>query len=408
VNLEQIDRLLADWKTKIDLVSQNLIDLHGLPSYQRLAGSSGFPQVELTGVTRARVTPALEAMHTLFQHFDLLLVTVNKAVELRKQIPRFLGSEQKIYKIEEILTGASIQLAVVQIPLAQRGLLSAATTATAIAPLELLAAMTNAFDVAKDAVLAVDEVWLRLEPNLTNAEAEIISLQMLADSLGQGSSSELVAARQAIAALRTSLESDPLGVSADFEREIKPLIARVKANLEQLVKQQNQIREGLKIAHHLLNHLIELHVQAETAFTESQEKVADYSTLQTPLIQEQIDALSQWLTRLETKFAKGIVTPVRVGLENWIAKVKEYIAAEERAYTANRAPLETRQELRGRLDALKAKALARGLAEDAHLSELAENAKQLLYTRPTPLDKAAELVSQYEKRLNRQIHHIVK
>jgi hypothetical protein len=78
VNLEQIDRLLADWKTKIDLVSQNLIDLHGLPSYQRLAGSSGFPQVELTGVTRARVTPALDAMHTLFQHFDLLIVTINK------------------------------------------------------------------------------------------------------------------------------------------------------------------------------------------------------------------------------------------------------------------------------------------------------------------------------------------
>jgi hypothetical protein len=44
------------------------------------------------------------------------------------------------------------------------------------------------------------------------------------------------------------------------------------------------------------------------------------------------------------------------------------------------------------------------MAEDATLTELAKEAKQLLYTRPTPLEKAAELVSQYEKRLNSQPH----
>jgi hypothetical protein len=64
--------------------------------------------------------------------------------------------------------------------------------------------------------------------------------------------------------------------------------------------------------------------------------------------------------------------------------VKEYIAKEERAYAVNKAPLELRAELRGRLDALKAKALARGEAENATLSQLAEDAKRLLYTRPTP------------------------
>jgi hypothetical protein len=404
VNLEQIDQLLADWKSKIDLVSQNLIDFHGLPTYQRLTGVCGFPKTELTGVTQARVTPALEAMSNLFQHFDLLLTTLNQAVERRKQVPRFLGSEQKIREIEDILTGASIQLAVVQIPLAQRGLLSAVTSAKAIAPNDLLAAMTDAFQVAKDAVLAVDEAWLRLEATLASAEAELISVQNLADSLGQDTSNELAIARQKIASLRMSIESDPLGVSADFDREIKTPIARLKATLDQLVQQQNQIRDNLETAHKRLKQLVELNRQAAESFAESEEKVVDHSTLKTPLAWEQIEALSQWLTRLETKFTEGLLTPVRVGLENWTAKVKQYIAAEERAYTANRAPLDTRQELRGRLDALKAKALARGLAEDAILTELAQNAKQLLYTRPTPLDKAAELVSQYEKWLNSRLN----
>lgn len=405
VNLEQIDQLLADWKNKLDLISQNLIDLHGLPTYQRLAGVSGFPKAELTGVTKARVTPALEAMNTLFQHFDLLVATINKAFELRKQLPRFLASEQKIEQIEQILTGASVQLAVVQIPLAQRGLLSAATTANAIAPDDLLAAMTSAFQSAKDVVVAVDDAWTHLEPSLVNVETEIISLQRLADSLGQGSFNELLAASEQLASLRYRVESDPLGVSADFDREIQPLVTQVRGSLEHWVNQQNQIRDNLESAHKLLKQLVELNRQAAECFAESKEKVVDHSTLQTPLAQEQIDALSQWLTRLEAKFAERLVTPVRVGLDNWTARAKEYIAAEERAWNANKAPVETRQELRGRLDALKAKALARGLAEDAILYELAENAKRLLYTRPTPLDKAAQLVSQYEKRLNNQLHH---
>jgi hypothetical protein len=404
VTIEEIDRLLADWKHKIDLASQNLIDLHGLPSYQRLCGVSRFSPVVLTGLTQARVTPALEAMNQLFQHFDLLAQTIDKATKLRKDLSPFWASEQKIKEIELILTGASIQLAVVQIPLAQRGLLSAANSANAIAPIQLLGAMTNAFEVAKNAVLEVDAAWMRLEPALAASEAEIIALEQLADSLGQGTLSELFAARQKIIRLRDKIESDPLGVSANFDGEIKPLISRVKGALEGLAQQEKEIKERFAKAHHLLSQLTELRRQSETAFIESQEKIADHSTLQMPLDPAQIEALSQWLTRLDNKLAENILNPVRIGLENWIARVKEYIAKEERAYAVNKAPLELRAELRGRLDALKAKALARGQAENATLSQLAEDAKRLLYTRPTPLNQAAELVTQYDQALNRKFY----
>lgn len=400
MNLEQLDQLLKDWRKKVDLASQNLIDLYGLPTYQRLAGTSGFPKTKLTGITEVRVTSALEVMTELFQHFDLLLDVVNKAIERRKQLPRFLGAEPKIQEIEQLLTGASIHLAVVQIPLAQRGLLSAAETANAITPNDLLTAMMGAFQVAKDVVLAVDEAWLCLEPALVDAESEVSSLQTFANSLDQASLNELVITRQELTALRTKIESNPLGVSADFDREIKPRIARLKTTLERLVKQQNQIRANLEIAHELMTQLIDLNQQAIAAFTESKEKVVDHSMLRTPLEQEKIDALKDWLTRLETKMSEGLLTSVGVGLNNWITKAKEYIASEQETWEANKTPLDTRQELRGRLDALIAKALARGLVENATLSELAAQAKQLLYTRPTPLAKAAELVSLYEKRLN--------
>ncbi|WP_193197382.1 hypothetical protein [Nostoc sp. MG11] len=405
----EIDQLLADWKNKVKIASQNLLELQELPTYQRLCGSPGFPGAHLTGITAARVAPALESVNKLFQYFDLLVQTVDQATKLRQKLPRFLPREQKIGflmvgqeidEIKQLLTGASIELPAVQTPLAQRGLLTGAQKVNAITPALLVEVMTDAFSVARDTLLAVEAAWTDLDLMLTNAETQIRSLQQLAESLGQNSLNELVRSREAIASLRDRIEQDPLGVSGDIEQQLKPLLAQVKVALEQEAKQQAQIRDKFAIAHDLLKQLEELNSKSIAAFAESQEKVVDHSMLATPLTQVQIDALSQWLTRLETKLAEGLMNPVMVGLENWTIKTREYIALEKQTYTANSAPLETRRELRGRLDALKAKALARGLIEDPHLAQLAEEAKQLLYTRPTALDKAAELVSRYEKRLN--------
>lgn len=401
MTLEQIDQLLADWKQKVNVIGQNLIDLHGLPTYQRLAGQYPYPPAQLTGITQTRVSPALEAMNELFQHLDLLNQTIEQASQLRKQLPRFLASDQKIQEIEQLLTTPSIQLSIVPTPLAQRGLLSAAETAEAIAPEKLLMVMTNAFQVAKNVVLAVDAAWLNLEPSLSAAEAEIISLQIDAERLNQGSLSELLAVQKAIASLRFSLDCDPLGVSSNFDQEIKPKLAQVRTTLQQLVAQKRQIQDKITVAHNYLTILTKLQTANSTAYAESQIKVSNHSSLQKPLAQEQIEALRLWLTRLETKFHEGLLNPVSIGLENCLTKLKQDIATEEQAYQMNLAPIETRKELRGRLDALKAKALARGLVEDTILVELAQTAKQLLYTRPTDLEKAAELISQYEKRLNK-------
>lgn len=398
----EIDQLIADWKNKVNIAGQNLLELQELPTYQRLCGSFGFPPVQLTGITATRVTLALEAMNDLFQHFDLLVQTVDKAIKLRQQLPRFL-STQKISEIAQLLTGASIDLAGVQTPLAQRGLLTGAQTTNKITAAQLLQVMQNAFSVARDAVIAVDDAWTHLDVMLGEAEAQIFSMQNLAASLNQDCQSELIQAASAIASLRRSIEQDPLGTSAVFQQQVQPMLAVVKATLEQAIRQQNQIREKLATASNLLQQLKEIHTKAMATFAECPDKVLDHSILLPPLPEEQIEALRQWLMKLETKFAEGLVNPIIVGLDNWTIKAKEYIASEQQAYAVNNAPLQTRRELRGRLDALQAKALARQLIEDPILTELALQAKQLLYSRPTPLNKAAELISQYEKRLNGEL-----
>ena len=397
---EQIDQLLADWKTRLDLASQNMLALQGLTTYQRLAGEAGFPKAQLTETTAIQVSAALDAMNQVFQYFDLLLATISRAAALHRQVPRFLGSDQKLQAVEELLIGQSIQLSVIQVPLAQRSLLSAAETTCTVTPDNLLAMMTLTFETARDTILAIDVAWSHLELTLSQVEAEIQALRQQANTLGGNNLTDLRAIQQAIAPLRDRVTTDPLGVKDEFEQQIQPLIERVKDSLNQVLQQHNQIQNGLAIAHTLLQNLTELNQQTHTAYAESLEKVTDHSGLQPSLSADHLDALCQWLSRLETRFAEGLVSPIQVGLENWTAKVKAAIAIEQCAVTANRRPLETRRELRGRLEAIKAKALARGRAEDPILADLSAQAKQILYTRPTDLAKAIELVTQYEKHLN--------
>ena len=210
----------------------------------------------------------------------------------------------------------------------------------------------------------------------------------------------LKTAQQAIAEGRDRVATDPLGVSNEFEQQIQPLMEQVKASLKQVLQQQRQVQEGLVAAHDLLQQLIALNQQAAVAYDESLEKVMDHSGLQCPLTAEHLDALQQWLSRLEVRFAEGLISPIQVGLENWLTKVKAAIAIEQQTVAANRSPLETRRELRGRLEALKAKALARGRAEDLLLADLSAQAKQVLYSRPTDLAQAIALITAYEKQLN--------
>lgn len=397
---EQIDQLLADWKTRLDLASQNMLALQGLTTYQRLAGEAGFPKAQLTETTAIQVSAALDAMNQVFQYFDLLLATISRAAALHRQVPRFLGSDQKLQAVEELLIGQSIQLSVIQVPLAQRSLLSAAETTCTVTPDNLLAMMTLTFETARDTILAIDVAWSHLELTLSQVEAEIQALRQQANTLGGNNLTDLRAIQQAIAPLRDRVMTDPLGVKDEFEQQIQPLIERVKDSLNQVLQQHNQIQNGLAIAHTLLQNLTELNQQTHTAYAESLEKVTDHSGLQPSLSADHLDALCQWLSRLETRFAEGLVSPIQVGLENWTAKVKAAIAIEQCAVAANRRPLETRRELRGRLEALKAKALARGRAEDPILADLSAQAKQILYTRPTDLAKAIELVTQYERHMN--------
>ena len=90
----------------------------------------------------------------------------------------------------------------------------------------------------------------------------------------------------------------------------------------------------------------------------------------------------------------------RAGLDAWMRSARRFRDQLAQAEAANRAPLQERDELRGLLTAYRAKMAGVGKAEDQTASELADEAHNELYTRPTDLDRALRLLRELGAAVN--------
>jgi hypothetical protein len=400
MTLADIDKALAHWESRLSSAAHNLFDLQNDPTYQCLTGTAGAPKTQITGVTAGRVSPALDNIGTLFQCFDLLRCTIDRAVQLRKDLPSLFSGEQKEREIQQLLYGKSVRVPTDQIPMAQRTLLSGADDQGCISPDELLKSMVKAFESARDGVLAIDAAWRQLGVTLGDATRQINALRASPEPLDETELRELDGVDHALGLRRAQVQSDPLGTTLDLDSTILPALARLKASVDQRAGLRTQTGDALAAARAKLQGLRNLHRDACDAWKEAGEKITGAGDLPSPLPDNRIESLREWLDTLQQKFDSGMLRPVSFGLQNWNTAAGECVSSVQKIHEANSAPLELRKELRGRLNALKAKAQAYRVEEDEGLRTLAAEAEALLYTRPTPIDRAADTVTRYQSLLN--------
>jgi hypothetical protein len=260
--------------------------------------------------------------------------------------------------------------------------------------------MTPCFESVRDVVLGVGAAWDKLYPALDSLHAEAVLLGRLADDLGEGRPAELVGAGAAVEELRGQVEADPLEAEARCA-EMSARLRAARARLEESARGRDELRSGLAAGRDLLARLAEVLPQAREAVSERQAKIAASPAEEPPAAPDdaQVAALHQWLDRLEGTRARGLWQPARVGLARWVQAAAAALAAAEAARDGSRQLLDRRCDLRGLLGALRAKAEALGRADEPDLAALAQEARELLRRRPTPLMRAAELVAEYQRRL---------
>src|SRR5262245_23326461 len=107
---DEVDQALAEWRSRLRRIDENLVALQLDPVHARFEQSrdSG-----LDGLTRERVLPALTAMQELFAQRGLLYDMVGRAAKLRASLNRWRPAET-LREIERLLRGPSIVVPAVE------------------------------------------------------------------------------------------------------------------------------------------------------------------------------------------------------------------------------------------------------------------------------------------------------
>jgi chromosome segregation ATPase len=373
-----------------DTIQANLLELDNSFGKRMLAGAT------LAGESRQRWDVAAAALAALWETFTAYSAVVDKAAELLASSRR--PSPARLIEISSLLnTASSVRLTQAVQPLARRDLTgSGVVTVTVTAAVQ---EMKKAFAIITDVVSAAETVWNEAADRLQQASAALAGARRQTDgitdeALGQA----LGQAETHLARLRDQLNSDPLALWRRGHVDVTEL---------------DRLREETTAATAMAARLAALRDDADRRIA----TVAAAVTTARAAYQDALAAREQ----VRAKIAAAVPAPPPVaalagrldGLDaiksagRWGRLASELEAVQQQAAAAAKscrdaqaealALLERRNELRGLLDAYRARAGKIGAAEDTELDVLERRAREVLWSAPCDLAAAADAVTSYQQ-----------
>lgn len=401
---EGADRALARLGAEHEAIETSLLALQDHAGRRLLEGA------DLTGVTRERWAATEQSIALLWGYFEAYADALARAraVRARRRHP----SRDDLLALTDLLHGRSVVVAHAAGRSAPAGG-GPARLSERFTLEELVARMNDLYARSLDMVVASDSVWSALPARIDLLAAELHRTRSLAHSVGvrpgeHPAGDELDAITQELTTLRTQVVSDPLafwlsgpGSSApgggrpdttrydraaraleDVRREIEAVLA-VRQDAEQRL---GRLRDVLDRADRTL-------AEARAARGEVLAKIAasEVPAVSGPatVLQERLVAASDYRRRAQWHRLSPL-------LETLEAEAEEELLRARESLTAVTAPLAVRAELRGRLDAYRAKVTRHGLAEDPLLVERYDVARRMLWSAPCDLRVAAQAVRRYQ------------
>jgi hypothetical protein len=387
VNPGQVDDRIAELHTVLDKVESALVEFDG-DEYRRLLAAT-----PLTGDTATRWTKANADAELAWKSFlavkDWLAAIVERrgtrssiSAELRDELIDDLARTPA-----EILSGAPAPGAT-----SSRGAPPASIDG-------LLQATLRANEAARAVVARVAAIWEGTSPKLAALESESSTLEEQASQAGVRPPNDLAVARRLLAELRTRCAGDPLSVDprTDPTAQITAGVGRARAAVQEVIASRQHLSEETTATIAEIDEAISALSRARAKEEESAQKISGSTAL------AEIEPAAAELGRLRDELlAVQSETNVDLAVRALAALRGRSAAALDRARSlaaAGGASLAERNELRGRLDAYRAKALAIGRAEDAELDSLYRQAIDALFSAPCDLRHSESLVLAYQRAL---------
>ena len=405
---DEVDRALARLGAEHEAIETSLLALQDHAGRRLLEGA------ELTGVTRERWTSTEASITLLWTYFDAYTDALRSARDIRSR--RRWSSREDLVELTELLNGDSVTVA-------------GSASATANAPtlhggptklseryslVTLVERMNELYATSLDMVVAADAVWSALPARIDLLAAELQRTRRLAHSVGvrpgeHPAGDDLERITRILTKLREPVISDPLafwraavGSSAPgggrpdttvYDREARSL-EEVRREIDAVLTVRQDAEKRIVKLRDILSRADRTLAEARTARGEVLAKIAatEVPVVGGPptVLQEQLAAAAEY--RRQAQWHR--LSPLLESLEQ---KAEDELLRARESLTAVTAPLAVRAELRGRLDAYKAKVARHGFAEDTLLVERYEKARRMLWSAPCDLRAAEQAVLRYQQ-----------
>ncbi|MFJ4562452.1 hypothetical protein ACIP4U_01770 [Streptomyces caelestis] len=405
---DEVDRALARLGAEHEAIETSLLALQDHAGRRLLEGA------ELTGFTEERWTSTEASITLLWTYFDAYTDALRTAREIRAR--RRWSSREDLVELTELLNGESVTVA-------------GSATATANAPTlhgtgnklseryslaTLVDRMNELYATSLDMVVAADAVWSALPARIDLLAAELQRTRRLAHSVGvrpgeHPAGDDLERITRTLTKLREQVVSDPLafwqpaeGSSAPgggrpdttvYDREARAL-EDVRREIDAVLTVRQDAEQRIVKLRDVLSRADRTLAEARTARGEVLAKIAatEVPVVSGPptALQDQLAAAAEY--RRQAQWHR--LSPLLESLEE---KAEDELLRARESLTAVTAPLAVRAELRGRLDAYKAKVARHGFAEDTLLIERYEKARRMLWSAPCDLRAAEQAVLRYQQ-----------
>ncbi|MBL1105092.1 hypothetical protein JK361_10895 [Streptomyces sp. 5-8] len=393
---DEVDRALARLGQEHEAIETSLLALQDHAGRRLLEGA------ELTGVTEARWQATEAQITLLWGYFDAYAAALRSAREIRAR--RRWSSREDLAELTGLLRGESVT-----VPGGASGRLSETFSLSA-----LVDRMNELYATSLDMIVAADAVWSALPARIDLLAAELQRTRGLAHSVGvrpgeHPAGDDLERITHTLTRLRADVVTDPLafwvpaeGSSAPgggrpdttvYDREARALEG-VRREIDAVLTVRQDAEARLIRLRDVLSRADRTLAEARTARGEVLAKIAatEVPVVSGPptVLQEQLATAAEY--RRQARWHR--LSPLLESLEQ---KAEDELLRARESLTAVTAPLAVRAELRGRLDAYKAKVARHGLAEDPLLVERYDAARRMLWSAPCDLRVAEQAVLRYQQ-----------
>ena len=402
---DEVDRALARLGAEHEAIETSLLALQDHAGRRLLEGA------ELTGLTKDRWASAEQAISLLWEYFDAYTAALNDTRELRAR--RRWPNREDLVELTDRLRGRSVTIAGSATHTAP-SITGPAKLSQQFTLEELVARMNELYAGSLDMVVTADSVWSALPARIDLLSAELQRTRSLAHSVGvrpgeHPAGDELESITHELSTLRAQVISDPLAfwrpaLGSSAPGGGRPDTDRYDRAARALEDIRREIEAVLRVRQDSEERLIRLRdvlSRADRTLTEARsargEVLAKIAASEVPAVSGPPTALQERLATAAEYRRHSQWHRLSPLLESLECEAEDELLRARESLTAVTAPLAVRAELRGRLDAYKAKVARHGMAEDPLLIERYDAARRMLWSAPCDLRVAEQAVLRYQQ-----------